>query len=126
MKYTPIDPPRVFAVGRGSAIQLKDCGRIELQPDEQVTFLTNAGAEYDVVRKSWGFYATPSLNRRLVRFGLRAVLVKSVDGTFYVMLVEQEKEAMFQQYLKSEGQQVVCWLDGREPLDALTRRGDGA
>ena len=79
MKFTPIDPARVFSVGRGGRIQLKDTARITLEPDEQVTFVTRAGAEYDVVRKSWGYYATPSLNGRLRRFGLRAVLSRSPD-----------------------------------------------
>ena len=57
-----------------------DCGRIALAPDEQVTFTTEAGGEYDVTRKSWGFYATPSINGRLKTFGLRAALVRNVAG----------------------------------------------
>lgn len=111
MKFTPIDPPRKFCVGGGGAITLKDCGRLELQPDEQVTFVTETGAEYDVTRKTWGFYATPSMNGRLVRFGLRAVLVKSSDGKLFVMLVERGKEPEFERYLAREGQIVVQWFD---------------
>src|SRR5204863_5563233 len=77
MKLALTDPPREFGVGTGGAVRLKDCAHIALEPDEQVTFQTESGGEYDVVRKSWGFYATPSLNGRLERFNLRAVLVKS-------------------------------------------------
>ena len=124
MKFTPIDPPRVFSVGHDHAIQLKDCARLELKPDEQVTFLTESGAEYDVVRKAWGFYATPSLNRRLPKFGLRAALVKSADGTFYVMLVEQGKQTEFQRYLEQEHLQVVRWLDSGPVLEALAREAE--
>ena len=40
MKFTPIDPPRVFGVGHDQAIRLKDCGRVYLNSDEQVTFVT--------------------------------------------------------------------------------------
>ena len=74
MKFTPNDPPRLFEVEQG--IQLKDCGRLLLAPGEQVTFVTTSGGEYDVARTAWGFYATPSLNDRLKKFGLKAVLTK--------------------------------------------------
>jgi hypothetical protein len=121
MKFVRIDPPRVFEVGRGAPIQLRDCARIELAPDEQVTFVTDAGAEYDVARKAWGFYATPSLNGRLPRCGLRAVLVKGPEQKFYLLLVECGKEADFQHYLDAEGHTIVCWLDSDEALTALER-----
>jgi hypothetical protein len=98
---------------------MHDCARIALTADEQVTFVTDAGAEYDVARKSWGFYATPSLNGRLAHFGLRAVLVKSPLGKFYVWLVERGKEEDFQQYLAVEAHTVVGWLDDEGTLAAL-------
>ena len=64
-------PPRRFAAGFGPRpIEMRDYGRLELDPDEQVTFTTPRGGEYDVARKDWGFYATPSLNGRLRGFGL--------------------------------------------------------
>jgi hypothetical protein len=119
MKFTPVEPRRAFAVGRGTSIVMHDCARIALAADEQVTFVTDAGAEYDVARKSWGFYATPSLNGRLAHFGLRGVLVKSPLGKFYVWLVERDKEEDFQQYLAVEAHTVVCWLDDEGTLAAL-------
>jgi hypothetical protein len=122
MKFKPIEPPRIFEVGRADIVKLKDCARIELEPDEQVTFLTESGAEYDVVRKSWGFYATPSLNGRLRKFGLRAVLVKSPGAMFYIFLVENGKEAYCQHYLEKEGHQIICWLDRDRELEALERK----
>jgi hypothetical protein len=122
MKFTPINPPRVFNIGRSEVIQMKDCAHIELQPDEQVTFVTESGAEYDVARKSWGFYATPSLNGRLSSFGLRGALVKSLGGRFYILLVESGKEADFQRYLDAEGHSIVSWLDTDSELEALERK----
>ncbi len=119
MKFTPIDPARVFSVGRGGRIQLKDTARITLEPDEQVTFVTRAGAEYDVVRKSWGYYATPSLNGRLRRFGLRAVLSRSPDGKFFIFLVAEGKEEELRQYMAAESIVVVRWLDDSAELEAL-------
>jgi hypothetical protein len=119
MKLAIQDPPREFGVGEGGAIRLKDCAQITLAPDEQVTFLTESGGEYDVVRKSWGFYATPSLNRRLERFNLRAVLVKSSTKQYFIMLVERGNEPVFQRYLEQTQQVVICWMDGSEALEQL-------
>src|SRR5690349_14258456 len=107
MNFAIKDPPREFDVG---ILRLKDCGHILLEPDEQVTFLTESGGEYDVVRKSWGFYATPSLNGRLERFNLRGALVKSRKPQYFLMLIERGKEVLFQQYLEGAQLTVLCWL----------------
>ncbi len=119
MKFTLIEPPRTYEVGFGETVTIADCGRVELAPDEQVTFLTEAGAEYDVTRKDWGFYATPSLNSRLVNFGLRGVLVRNRLGRYFVLLVEQGKEVAFERYLKVEALAVVAWLDSDAALQSL-------
>ncbi|MBN1671863.1 MAG: hypothetical protein JXR37_12555 [Kiritimatiellae bacterium] len=121
MKIEVIDPPRLFEVGRASAIRMKDCARVRLAPDEQVTFVTDSGAEYDVARKSWGFYATPSLNGRLRRFGLRAALVKGPASKFYLFLVEKGKEPEWHAYIEREALAIVCWLDDDAVLDRLER-----
>jgi hypothetical protein len=120
------DPPRAFAVGLGQVIQLHDCASIHLEPDEQVTFRTESGGEYDVCRKDWGFYATPSLNGRLLRFGLRGVLVKNRKGQYFVLLVEAGKEASFHEYLDVEKLVIVSWLDGDAELGRLEARGEAA
>jgi len=99
----------------------EDADRIALDPDEQVTFTTDRGGEYDVARKSWGFYATPSVNGRLAAFGLRAVLVKSPAERFYVMLVEAGHEAAFHDYLAVEGHTIVAWLDDTSSLQTIER-----
>lgn len=112
MKFTPIDPPRRFEVsGAGLKLTLSDCGRVALEPNEQVTFTTEAGAEYDVARKDWGFYATPSINARLKSFGLRSALVLSVYGRLFLVLVEKGKEDAFLAYVESDRQKLLCWLD---------------
>lgn len=125
MNVRRLDPPRAFRVGPGGRIELKDCGRIELATDEQVTFTTESGAEYDVARKAWGFYATPSLNARLPRLGLRPALVKGTEEKFFVLLVERGKEPDFQQYLVEEGLRVIHWLDDEQVLRALGREARG-
>jgi hypothetical protein len=94
------------------------CADVDLAPDEQVTFISESGSEYDVVRKAWGYYATPSLNRRLPDHGLRPALVRSGEAT-YLLLVEQGAVSAFHAYLESQNMEVILWLDG--PVDALPR-----
>ncbi len=119
MKFTPTQPLRPFKVGAGSSITLTDCGRVELGTDEQITFVGESGSEYDVCRKAWGYYATPSLNGRLPRLGLRPLLVRNEQQQYFVMLVEKSKEAEFHAYLKTERIAVVTWLDETEVLEAF-------
>jgi hypothetical protein len=114
-------PPRVFEVGNVEKFPMRDCGTVRLEPDEQLTFVTESGAQYDLARKDWGFYATPSLNGRLSSFGLRAVLVKNPGGRYFVLLVANGKEKLFDAYLKSECLKLVCWMDSDAALDALER-----
>ena len=116
MKIEAKNPPRVYQVGRSVTVNMRDCGAVHLDPDEQLTFKTESGAEYDLARKDWGFYATPSLNGRLQQFGLRAVLVKNLIGRFFVLLVERGKEALFDQYVAVEELQIIAWLDSAEHL----------
>jgi len=104
-------PAREFRVGISKSIVLKDCASIALGPDEQVTFTTADGGEYDVVRKSWGFYATPSLNVRLKKYGLNAALIASEDNKYFIFLVESGRESQFQTYLQNEKLTLVTWLN---------------
>lgn len=115
MHFKEKSPPREYMVGDSNPIKIKDCGEIHAAPNEQVTFVTEAGSEYDVMRKSWGFYATPSLNGRLPRMGLKPALVRNSEGKYYLFLKEDGKEAEFQAYLDSEQHVVVRWLN-EEPI----------
>lgn len=123
MKFVPKNPPRRFAVGNAAKFDMQDCGSLELAPDEQVTFTTEGGAEYDVARKDWGFYATPSLNGRLEQFGLRAVLIRNRGtGRYFVLLVEKGREPAFDAYCAQENLAVIAWLDTSAALDALAQK----
>lgn len=122
VRVEPNDPPRTFRVGRGRRIEISDCGTVHLEPDEQVTFVTAAGAEYDVARKDWGFYATPSLDSRLPDHGLRPALVRNREDRHYVLLVESGRERSFDRYLRDEDLSVVAWLDDSDLLSRLAPR----
>jgi hypothetical protein len=123
MKFEAKTPPRRFTVGNSVKFDMLDCGDLHLQPDEQVTFRTASGAEYDVARKDWGFYATPSLNGRLEQFGLRGVLIRNRDtGRYFVLLVERGHEPQFDAYCNQENLAVIAWLDSTAGLDNLAAR----
>lgn len=125
VRFQAKQPPRLFEVGNSIKFDMKDCGSLHLDPDEQVTFVTESGAEYDVARKDWGFYATPSLNGRLEQFGLRGVLIKNRGtGRYFVFLVEHGREELFDAYCDVENLGVICWLDNSAALDALAAKLD--
>lgn len=126
MKFEEKNPPRLFPVGNDVKFDMADCGNVFLKPDEQVTFVTEGDAEYDVARKDWGFYATPSLNGRLEQFGLRTVLIKNRGtGRFFVFLVEEGKEEAFKDYCEQENLAVIAWMDSTEALQALEEKLGG-
>lgn len=110
------DPPRRYTVG---SVEIADCAAVELAPDEQVTFVTDGRTGYDVTRKDWGWYATPSLNGRLTANGLRAVIVRNETGRAYLLLVDKGREAAFETYLAAEKLHVLVWLDTDRAIAAL-------
>lgn len=116
MNIDPLDPYRRFEVGiAGSSIS--HVANIRLDSDSQITFLSPESLEYDVVRKEWGYYATPSLNGRLRANGMRAALVRSRDtGLLFVVLVEVKQELLWRDYNQRERQEFLCWLDEMLPV----------
>ena len=72
---------------------------------------SNDNKEYDVCRKSWGFYATPSVNSRLLKFDFKTAIVKNSLGNIYVMIVEKNKIEDFYEYLDKDKNEVIEWLD---------------
>jgi hypothetical protein len=126
MRIDPVEPPREFEVtARGD--KLRHVADVALADDELVTFLTDSGTQYDVVRKSWGYYATPSLNGRLREQGLRAALcvgqprATGQPQRMYLLLVEAGCEDRFQAYADAEGMRVVAWLDDDEAVAETAR-----
>lgn len=119
MRMEPNDPPRAYRTGRAEDVVIRDVGRLSLDADEQVTLTTESGGEYDVARKEWGFYATPSLNARLPSFGLAPVVVRNVQDRYFVLLVERGHEAAFEAYVRSERLTVVARLDSDADLERV-------
>ena len=111
MNFIPNSPTRDFVVGE-TAILIHDCGNLFLNQNEQITFKRESGAEYDVTAKDWGFYATPSTNGRLSKFGFRTALVSNTKTKRrFVLIVEKGFEESFTAYLNSESLLIEMWLD---------------
>jgi len=121
MKIRELVPPRFFYTSGKAGVRIADCAHIQLASEEMVTFITERDVEYDVVRKKWGFYATPSINRRLARFGLRPVLARNSNGDTFLLLVERDREADFIAYLSAEFMTILAWLDDPALLEKFQR-----
>lgn len=110
MKIKYNKPPRQYKVGNTSNITINDMASIVLKQDEQVTF-SNGNKQFDVCKKNWGFYATPSTNNRLKSFGYSTCICKNKQGHIYVLILDDDYEVEFQTYIKNEGLKVITWLD---------------
>jgi hypothetical protein len=100
--------PRIFMVG---GIEVHDTGKIYLEPNEMVSFVTPGGKECDFTATKWGFYLAPSLNSRLKREGFKTALVMNGDNKLFVNAVEVDKIELFNSYLETNNSRVLCWLD---------------
>ena len=99
---------RKFEVGINKKIIISDLAKIYLKPNEQVTFLSDNFSRHDVVRKDWGYYATPSINDRLKRFDFRTFLIKNSLNKNYIFLVHKNKMKNFKEYCKNDNQMILA------------------
>ena len=102
--------PRKFTLGINKKIKISDLGKINLKPDEQISFITESLSAHDVTRKNWGFYATQSINSRLKKKFKTALVINPLKRIF-IMLVERKFLKEFKKYCKTENQKVLMWLD---------------
>lgn len=103
------DTPREFSI---NSVTIKDYGKLILDSNEMISFQTDSGKEYDFTAKEWGFYATPSINARLKNEGFKTALVTNEYNRLYLMVVEEDKIALFKEYLKkNQDNRIICWLD---------------
>jgi len=108
MKIEINKKPRKFKVGI-KKVTLKHYGEIYLNNNNQVTF-KNKKSEFDIVKKNWGYYATPSINHRLKKFGFRTFLIKNEKNKFYIFLVHINKMKNFKKYCKDDKQKIILEL----------------
>ncbi len=110
MKLNIKEEPRLFFVGNNKEIEIKDYGTVHLDENELVSFVTESGSEYEICKKNWGYYATPSIENRLKDNGFLSALVKNSSNQLYLWVIEKEKKDLFETYLNKENHKVVDWL----------------
>lgn len=109
MRLQLTDEPRTFTVKK---IEIKDFGKLFLNPGEMVSFVTPTGNECDFVAQAWGFYLGPSVNNRLKNENFKVALVVNEQNQLYVNAVEKDKIELFKKYLKThQNNRIICWLD---------------
>lgn len=86
---------------------------IFLKKNQQITFVEKKKKEYDIVKKEWGYYATPSINRRLKKFGYECLIIKNRQNKFFLCIVNKDLKKKFKLYLKQDDQKIVCWLNNK-------------
>ena len=105
---------RKFLVGKNKNISLVDKGSIFLKNNENISIQFNSKMNFDIVKKNWGFYALPSINKRLKKFKLNAVIVESKNfKNFFILLVAKDKKKIsaFKDYCKKENLKIIIWLN---------------
>ena len=102
---------RKFKPSKNSNIIIKDCGEVILENDEQISFSNKSNLnKYDITKKNWGYYATPSINSRLVKNNFETYIVQNkLTKNFFIFLVERKKKNIFLRYLKKENLKIVPW-----------------
>lgn len=111
MEIDAFTRPRRFQVGVAD-IELSHVANIVLEPDEMLTLISAGDREYDLTAKEWGYYATPSVGKRLREFGMRAALMRNVKTRqVFVVLVFDEQVELWKDYMQVEHQELVVWLD---------------
>ncbi len=98
--------PRKFLVGLKKDIAIKDFGKVYLKPNEQLTFV-HKKSQFDIAKKNWGYYATPSINKRLKKYNFRTFITKNSFGHIYIKIVHKEKMKEFKKYLKRDKNRIV-------------------
>ena len=99
---------RSFEVNK--KIILKHTANIKLNSNEMIT-LKNNKMEFDITKKKWGFYATPSINKRLKSFGfLSAIIQNNNTKNIFVVLIDKKKKKLFTKYIKTQDIRVLKWL----------------
>ena len=100
---------RKFKVGM-KKIELTEKAHIFLKNNEMFT-LKNKKMEYDIVKKDWGYYATPSINERLLKFNFKTCIIRNkISKNIFILIVEKKKIKNLNKYLKNENCKVIKWL----------------
>ena len=102
---------RKFRPSKKSGVIITEKAKIYLKHNEQITLIDNNKNQYDIVKKSWGYYSTPSINKRLKNNNHIVCIVKNIENkTFFLFSVNIKKKIEFNKYLNKNKIKVIKWL----------------
>jgi len=94
---------RSWKVGEKKTINITEKIKIELDDNEQASFVEkNGNYSYEVCKKNWGYYLSPSINKRMKDYNHKIYLTKDESNKIFIMAVKSKKIQSFILYCKSE------------------------
>ena len=94
---------RSWTVGNKKDIVITEKLKIKLNDNEQVSFVgKKSKTNYEICKKNWGYYISPSIDKRLKDYGHVVYITKNKDGQVYLMAVDLKKINKFILYCKKE------------------------
>jgi len=100
---------RKFLVNKTTKVILNDVGKVILNRDELLTIQT-LNKKNEICAKNWGFYLTPSINKRLKKQNFLIALTINKFRKKYLMLVSKNKLKIFKDYCKKESLKIISWI----------------
>ena len=89
----------------------KNSINLNLSQNEQIT-LKFSNSKYDIAKKLWGYYVTPSFQHRCKLNRLKVAIVLSKNNNqFNFVLVNNKKKKFFKIFLKKNNYKIIHWLD---------------
>ncbi len=106
-------------------IKIKDRGDIILSENELIN-LKIKGKKNEIVAKKWGFYLTPSINKRLNQNGFKCAIIVNEKKKFFLTLVLNNKESLksFKNYLRKDKQKLVTYLSNKKLRKLLSEKNN--
>lgn len=101
---------RRFIVGINRDIVITHKSTVTLGRDELITIKDTSSNEYDVLCKDFGFYLTPSINKRLSNNNFKLCIVRNESMEYYILIVDKNKVSKFSDYCKQERLILVNWI----------------
>tara|TARA_Y100000816_G_C25739219_1_gene389064 strand:- start:45 stop:359 length:315 start_codon:yes stop_codon:yes gene_type:complete len=95
-------------------IKEKNSVNFKLLNDEQIT-LKFLNSEYDIARKNWGYYVTPSLQKRCKLNNLDgAIVYDPIKRMNNFVLINKKKKELFKKFLARNNLKIISWVNNNK------------
>ena len=101
---------RRFTVGINHDVMITHKATVTLGNDELITVKDTSSNNYDVLCKNFGFYLTPSINKRLSNSNFKLCIVRNENMEYFILIVDNKKISEFNDYCEQESLILVKWI----------------